>query len=95
MDFLPIAIDWRHSLSLLTHLAIAYALALPIGLDRQTSSRNFGLRTFPLVSVVSCGFMLVGLSVIGSTDGEARVFRASSPVSVSSAVEPSSRGRTT
>jgi putative Mg2+ transporter-C (MgtC) family protein len=75
MDFLPIVIDWRHSLSLLTHLAIAYALALPIGLDRQTSSRNFGLRTFPLVSVVSCGFMLVGLSVITSTDGEARVFQ--------------------
>ena len=75
MDFLPIAIDWRHSLSLLTHLAIAYSLALPIGLDRQTSSRNFGLRTFPLVSVVSCGFMLVGLSVISSTDGEARVIQ--------------------
>jgi putative Mg2+ transporter-C (MgtC) family protein len=75
MDILPIDIDWRHSLSLLTHLAIAYALALPIGLDRQTSSRNFGLRTFPLVSVVSCGFMLVGLSVIASTDGEARVIQ--------------------
>ncbi len=73
--FLPIAFDWQQSLSLLTHLAIAYALALPIGLDRQTSSRNFGLRTFPLVSVVSCGFMLVGLSVIESTDGEARVIQ--------------------
>jgi putative Mg2+ transporter-C (MgtC) family protein len=75
VDFLPIVIDWRQSLSLLTHLAIAYVLALPIGLDRQISSRNFGLRTFPLVSVVSCGFMLVGLSVIESTDGEARVFQ--------------------
>jgi putative Mg2+ transporter-C (MgtC) family protein len=75
LDFLHIVIDWRQSLSLLTHLAIAYLLALPIGLDRQTSSRNFGLRTFPLVSVVSCGFMLVGLSVIESTDGEARVIQ--------------------
>jgi putative Mg2+ transporter-C (MgtC) family protein len=75
MEFLPIVIDWRQSLSLLTHLAIAYVLALPIGLDRQTSSRNFGLRTFPLVSVVSCGFMLVGLSVIESTDGKARVIQ--------------------
>jgi putative Mg2+ transporter-C (MgtC) family protein len=75
MEFLPVVVDWRQSLSLLTHLAIAYVLALPIGLDRQTSSRNFGLRTFPLVSVVSCGFMLVGLSVIESTDGEARVIQ--------------------
>jgi putative Mg2+ transporter-C (MgtC) family protein len=55
-------------------MAIAYVLALPIGLNRQTSSRSFGLRTFPLVSVVSCGFMLVGVAVIDSTDGEARVF---------------------
>jgi putative Mg2+ transporter-C (MgtC) family protein len=75
VDFLPVVFDWRQSLSLLTHLAIAYVLALPIGLNRQASSRNFGLRTFPLVSVVSCGFMLVGLSVISSTDGEARVIQ--------------------
>ena len=75
MDILPIDIDWQQAVSHLTHMAIAYVLALPIGLDRQTSSRHFGLRTFPLVSVVSCGFMLVGLSVIESTDGKARVFQ--------------------
>ena len=33
------------------------------------------MRTFPLVAVVSCGFMMVGMSVIESTDGEARVFQ--------------------
>jgi putative Mg2+ transporter-C (MgtC) family protein len=57
------------------HLAVAYALAIPIGLNREHSARNFGLRTFPLVAVVSCGFMMVGMSVIESTDGEARVFQ--------------------
>jgi putative Mg2+ transporter-C (MgtC) family protein len=80
VDFPPtvldwLVFDWRQSLSHLTHMAIAYVLALPIGLNRQTSSRNFGLRTFPLVSVVSCGFMLVGIAVIDSTDGEARVIQ--------------------
>jgi putative Mg2+ transporter-C (MgtC) family protein len=58
-----------------TFLMIAYVLALPIGLDRQVSSRHFGLRTFPLVAGVSCGFMLTGISVIDSTDGEARVIQ--------------------
>ncbi|MGD1974876.1 MAG: MgtC/SapB family protein [Desulfobacterales bacterium] len=57
------------------HLVFAYGLAIPIGLDREQSRRQFGLRTFPLVAVVACGFMMVGMSVIESTDGEARVFQ--------------------
>jgi len=70
-----IDIDWQLVLSNLTQMAIAYVLALPIALDRQASSRHFGLRTFPLVAVVSCGFMLVGMAVIDSADGEARIFQ--------------------
>ena len=58
-----------------THLVLAYLLALPIGWDREHSNRSFGLRTFPLVAVVTCGFMLVGMSVISSTDGEARIIQ--------------------
>lgn len=54
---------------------ICFALASPIGLDRERSERLFGMRTFPLVAVVSCGFMMVGMSGIESTDGEARVFQ--------------------
>jgi putative Mg2+ transporter-C (MgtC) family protein len=50
-------------------------LALPIGWDREKSRRSFGLRTFPLVAMASCGFMLVGALVIDSTDGEARVLQ--------------------
>ena len=50
-------------------------MAIPIGLDREQSQLQFGLRTFPLVAVVACGFMMVGMSVIESTDGEARVFQ--------------------
>jgi len=68
-------IDWWQVLDHLWHLVIAYALAIPIGLDREKSERHFGLRTFPLVAVVACGFMMVGKSVIDSTDGEARIFQ--------------------
>lgn len=56
-------------------LFFAYALAIPIGLDREQSQRQFGLRTFPLVAMVCCGFMMVGMSVVESTDGEARIFQ--------------------
>lgn len=68
-------IDWLQVLDHLWHLIMAYALAIPIGLDREKSERHFGLRTFPLVAVVACGFMMVGMSVIDSTDGEARIFQ--------------------
>ncbi|MGB5986620.1 MAG: MgtC/SapB family protein [Desulfobacterales bacterium] len=75
MSIIDLSIQWPEVFSHLTHLAIAYLLALPIGLDREVSSRHFGLRTYPLVSVAACGFMLVGIAVVDSTDGEARIFQ--------------------
>ena len=41
----------------LTALLIAYALAIPIGWNRERQERSAGLRTFPLVAVASCGFI--------------------------------------
>src|SRR5689334_15504928 len=38
-------------------LAIAYALAFPIGWNRERHERSAGLRTFPLVAVATCGFI--------------------------------------
>ena len=38
-------IDWWQILDHLWHLVIAYALAIPIGLDREKSKRHFELRT--------------------------------------------------
>ena len=68
-------LDWHQIVTHLWHLVFAYALAIPIGLDREQSQRQFGLRTFPLVAVVACGFMMVGMAVIESTDGEARILQ--------------------
>jgi putative Mg2+ transporter-C (MgtC) family protein len=68
-------IEWGLVFDHAVHLVFAYVLALPIGWDREQSKRQFGLRTFPLVAVVTCGFMLVGMSVINSTDGEARIIQ--------------------
>lgn len=38
-------------------LAIAYALALPIGWNREKEERSAGLRTFPLVAIACCGMV--------------------------------------
>lgn len=59
----------------LLHLGIAYALALPVAMDREQASRGAGLRTFPLVAVAACGYMLVGISVLSTTEAESRVMQ--------------------
>lgn len=59
----------------LWHLGIAYLLALPVALDRETASRSAGIRTFPLVAVAACGYALVGFSLLDSTDAEARILQ--------------------
>jgi putative Mg2+ transporter-C (MgtC) family protein len=58
----------------LIDIAIAYALALPIGWDREEADRSAGLRTFPLVAVASCSFILATESImIGHPEGRARI----------------------
>jgi putative Mg2+ transporter-C (MgtC) family protein len=45
-------------------LLVAYALALPIGWDREKNERSAGLRTFPLVAIASCGFIQAAESIV-------------------------------
>jgi putative Mg2+ transporter-C (MgtC) family protein len=55
-------------------LAIAYALAFPIGWDREKSTRSAGLRTFPLVAMASCGFVQATESLlVNNPEAVARV----------------------
>lgn len=46
---------------ILAKLGGAFFLALPIAFDRERSQRSAGLRTFPLVAVTACGFLMIGL----------------------------------
>lgn len=53
---------------MLTHsiqMVIAFLLVFPVGYNRENSKNNVGLRTFPLVSLASCSFTLLGYSVGG------------------------------
>jgi putative Mg2+ transporter-C (MgtC) family protein len=62
------------ALSHLIHLAVAYVLALPIGWNREREERSAGLRTFPLVSMAACGFVMIAIEVLGITsEGQARI----------------------
>lgn len=47
-------------------LAVAFALAIPIGWDREKKERSAGLRTFPLVALASCGFIQACESLLGT-----------------------------
>lgn len=60
----------------LAALAGAYALALPIGWDRERQERSAGLRTFPLVALASCGFVQAAEQYMSnSPDGMARIIQ--------------------
>lgn len=61
--------DWFLDLFLqepLFRLTVAALLALPIAWHRERYSRLAGLRTFPLVSMGACAYVLVGVEMLGS-----------------------------
>ncbi|GJL48780.1 MgtC/SapB family protein [Candidatus Nitrospira salsa] len=66
-------IQWTEILSHLYHLGIAYLLAIPIGWDRESRAPGAGIRTFPLVAMASCAYMLTGIYVLEPDDARARV----------------------
>lgn len=55
----------------------AVVLALPVGWNREANSRIMGLRTFPLVSLGACAYIIIGNSFIGpdSPDAMARIIQ--------------------
>ncbi|ACF00805.1 MgtC/SapB transporter [Rhodopseudomonas palustris TIE-1] len=58
----------------LVDLTIAYLLALPIGWEREHTARSAGIRTFPLVAIGACSFVLIAIRVLGDTSAaQARI----------------------
>jgi len=68
MDFLieAFSFDWKQTLIDFLRVGMAFALAVPIGWERHKSDRNMGLRTFPIVAMAACGFMLIAKNVPGA-----------------------------
>jgi putative Mg2+ transporter-C (MgtC) family protein len=57
--------DWSDAPGHLLHLAIAFALAMPIGWNREREEHSAGIRTFPLVAIASCGLVQLAIMVLG------------------------------
>ena len=54
----------------------AYLLALPIGWEREHATRIMGLRTFSLIAVASCGYVLIAAQVVGlGAEPQARIIQ--------------------
>lgn len=68
-------LNWQEMLRNLVKLGIAFILALPLGYDREISDKHLGLRTFPLVAMTSCGFILIGNSVLASDEARSRIIQ--------------------
>ncbi len=66
-------VSWHDVLNNLVQLGIAFLLAAPLGWDRERSERGPGLRTFPLVAIGSCGFLLVGRGFLEGSESHARL----------------------
>jgi putative Mg2+ transporter-C (MgtC) family protein len=54
-------LTWNQTLFELAKLVIAYVLAMPVGWHREQEAHSVGVRTFPLVAMASCGYMLLSL----------------------------------
>jgi putative Mg2+ transporter-C (MgtC) family protein len=57
MPQLPV--DWGQVWDVVEKIGIAYLLAMPTGLIREKQEHGIGIRTFPIVAMASCGYMLI------------------------------------
>ena len=65
---------WGDVANHLVRMALAFLFTLPIAWNRERGSRSAGLRTFPIVALASCGFVLLAIEVLGERSiGQARI----------------------
>ncbi len=68
--------DWELLVVSLVRVGLAFLFTLPTAWERERSTRIMGLRTFPLVAVASCGYVLVAIAVVGEgADAQARIIQ--------------------
>ena len=55
-------------------MGLSYLLAIPIGWEREQEHQSVGVRTFPIVAMASCGYMLIALQG-GTNNGDLRALQ--------------------
>src|SRR5579863_1208060 len=58
---MQIAPDRHRDMLDIGKLAVAYVLALPVGWYREKEAHSVGVRTFPIVAMASCGYILLAM----------------------------------
>ncbi|HEX4164141.1 MAG TPA: MgtC/SapB family protein [Bryobacteraceae bacterium] len=51
--------NWQYLWVNFAHVAIAYVLTASLGWETERESHGAGVRTFPIVGMASCGYMLL------------------------------------
>ena len=51
--------EWHSTLRDVGRVLLAYVFAVPVGWQREQEAHNVGVRTFPLVAMASCGYLLL------------------------------------
>jgi len=51
--------SWQDILTNLVKVLIAYVLTMAVGWDREVEAHTAGVRTFPIVGMASCGYLLI------------------------------------
>ena len=54
-------------------IALAYLLTLPVAWEREKEAHSVGVRTFPIVAVASCGYILIAFP--NDTAAQSRVLQ--------------------
>jgi putative Mg2+ transporter-C (MgtC) family protein len=73
---MQILADWQSAWHDINRLLLAYAFALPVGWYRETEAHTVGVRTFPLVAMASCGYVLLAAPAYHNTiDAQSRVIQ--------------------
>lgn len=77
MELPLLDLDWNMILTALFRIVMAFLLAMPIAFNRERQTRIMGLRTFPLVSIASCGYIVLSHSFLppDAHDAQARILQ--------------------
>src|SRR5579864_480076 len=54
--------DWSQIWISLAKILLAYLLTLPVGWEREKEAHSVGVRTFPIVAMAACGYLLLSPS---------------------------------
>jgi putative Mg2+ transporter-C (MgtC) family protein len=61
--------DWALLWSHAEKIGLAYFITLPLGIEREKEAHSVGVRTFPIVAVASCGYVLISQALLAPKGG--------------------------